>query len=208
MDPNAFFNCPDIRCEGVTIGYTTTQMAINEIQQLSVEGGGSGSYTWSILSGAGSITQGGLYTAPASNENCSGNPVINLVDDGAVCASLSIAINVVIRGDAGGYLAYCSNGGTSLQNRIIKGNVMRRHFKCNGDYVYGTEDACDDGFTYDCSEPFCEEVDVDAKMAELCTLAELSCNRPEHCPQGCEFGIHDVRTEDLLAAGCCPWQLL
>ena len=66
--------------------------SVNDTQQLYIVGGGSGPYTWGV-SGGGSINPSGLYTAPASNANCSGNPTISLICNGQVMATLSIAIN-------------------------------------------------------------------------------------------------------------------
>jgi len=79
------------------IGYTSQQMNVNQIQQLTVTGGSGGPYNWSIIGGGGSLsgTAGNSvnYFAPASNPSCVNNPTIQVTDANGNSAILNLAVN-------------------------------------------------------------------------------------------------------------------
>ncbi len=176
--------CPT--CGSPSIGYTTTQMSINETQQLTVVGGGGGPYTWS-LSGGGSISSSGLYTAPGSNANCSNNPTISLICRGQTMATLSIAVNGYVDLTAAAYRqkGLCKVTGSvgscvcnCGQTDEIHGYTNRN---CVGTFLGYSPYACT-GSTYSCGV---EELGQD------CTTSS--------CPM-----YVDVRTPDMITNGCCP----
>lgn len=171
-------------CGSPDIGYTTTGMDTGESQQLSITGGGGGPYTFSLLSGGGSVTPGGLYTAPASNANCSNNPIIALSCGGSVMATLALAVNAV----AGGSVAYAGKTGCA----------------------YGrSEGMCFCSCSYDNYD--CTGADLGYSPSTSCTEPPFSCP-PEMagdpCPGGGCPAAYDRRTSDQIAAGCCPAALL
>lgn len=193
--------CQD--CGAPSIGYTTTQMAINETQQLSVVGGGAGAYTWSV-SGGGSITPGGLYTAPSSNANCSNNPTISLLCGGHTMATLNIAVNAAA-GNAGYYnickknsfsSGACPDGSARLE---CTASMEKYNYTCSG--VVGTDLGSCSGLQvgYDCGPGIKDCAD---EWPGLCTAAEGDCT--SGCPNGCSTGYHDQRTDAQKLAGCCP----
>lgn len=91
-------DCISCDCTDITISYTTQQMAVDEVQTLTVTNGTADcTYDWAIDSGGGSLSAAtGLsvdYTAPSSNAECAENPVISLKCEGETCDTLQIAIN-------------------------------------------------------------------------------------------------------------------
>lgn len=87
-------------CDGISIGYTTQGMSVDEEQVLTAEGAVEGcTYTWAISSGGGELSAetgtSVTYTAPSTNANCASNPTITLSCGGEVCDTLEIAINAV-----------------------------------------------------------------------------------------------------------------
>jgi hypothetical protein len=86
-------------CDGISIGYTTQGMSVDEEQVLTAEGAVEGcTYTWAISSGGGELSAetgtSVTYTAPATNPECEYNPTITLSCEGQVCDTLEIAVNV------------------------------------------------------------------------------------------------------------------
>ena len=86
---------PVCDCTGISISYTTQQMAVDEEQNLSVTGAVSGcTYSWG-LSGGGSLSVAEgistIYTA-ASSKDCENNPTITLSVNGSECDSLYIVV--------------------------------------------------------------------------------------------------------------------
>lgn len=75
-------SCGD--CPPPIVGFTSKQMNTTGTQTLTASGGGGGPYTWAIASGAGTLSGNNgtsvVYTAPSSNPNCDGNPVISVTD--------------------------------------------------------------------------------------------------------------------------------
>lgn len=196
-------DCPHEDCILAHIGYTTTGMAVNETQQLTVvDGNPSTTFSWTVLSGGGSIGAGGLYTAPSSNANCNLNPVIGLVCGGKTIDTLTIAINAV--SGTAGYIPYCS---TQAAAGLCSGEIKKYDFYCNGN-VSPIDVGCGSIFIM----PWLPEVPhCTADMwKSLCDQSAATCGG--NCPVGCiPYGptvYKDTRSSEQLAAGCCPPQLL
>ena len=89
-------NC-SVGCTTETIGYTTQQMSVDEVQTLTVVNPVAGcTYNWSIASGGGSLSSStGLsvdYTASSTNVNCVNNPTITMGIGQDICDTLSLAV--------------------------------------------------------------------------------------------------------------------
>ncbi len=98
-------DCISCDCTDITISYTTQQMAVDEVQTLTVTNGTADcTYDWAIDSGGGSLSAAtGLsvdYTAPSSNAECAENSIISLSVEGNVCDTLALAINAGVSGTA------------------------------------------------------------------------------------------------------------
>ena len=77
------------------INFSSKQMYTSgpgSTQQFSAVGGGGGPYKWSLVSGGGTITSNGFYSAPATNANCTNNPVIRVKDYCGNTKDLKLAI--------------------------------------------------------------------------------------------------------------------
>ncbi len=201
-------SCQD--CPPPIIGSTTKQLNVNGTQGLSASGGAGGPYSWSIVNGGGSLSgssgTSNSYTAPTSNANCAGNPVIRLTDSCNATTDMSLAVNAlyeiagyyasptfvthsyedVAGGCAGRNLGYCTY------------QVTKRNFGCNGtlgDSFYG----CSPGhFVTGCTvEEFWEW------GGPGCDIERAACIST-NCPDGCAAGRHDMRTSAQIGAGCCP----
>jgi hypothetical protein len=198
-----------------TIGYTTLQMQVNEVQTLSIINPTiNGEYTWS-LSGGGTLAlesgESTAYTAPATNANCSNNGTVYLYCDGTAVDSVTFSINAV------GPWNQSSNPG-----------IAYKYLSCT-DTVVST---CPPGHPVKTAEVSrrCPETCYDCMMYEIisyvvhCPNEGLTCV-VKHCddsyPEDCSCstmaecgrtyalssGIVDVRTDEMKAAGCCPGAL-
>ena len=181
-------DCEECDCTGISIGYTTQQMQVNEEQTLSVVGAVEGCvYNWEITAGGGSLSAAtGLsvdYTAPATNPECANNPTIILSVGGNQCDSLAIAVNA----DSGSAAAY------ELVECVYQDPYWRRRFtgyRCTG-VVIGTTI-----WGYYNTGAECES----ATNSYYCPCVH---------PPG--TGIKDCRdcyTPSLKDSGCCPAELL
>jgi len=191
-------------CSGISIGYTTQGMAVDEEQVLSVEGAIEGvTYDWEITSGGGSLSAlegvAVTYTAPASNPECANNATITLSVDGNVCDTLEIAVNAygavaayyarstctVIR-SSGQCYCYCGNDWTpaGTDDRYL-------NYGCDGVFIEKSD-------TYDCSNFPCYHWTCDAEEAGV------PCTPSEDCCASYVDHRHPVEIEQ----GCCPAALL
>lgn len=187
-------------CSGETISVPSTQMQVSTSQTLTIVGSVPGkTYTWNISSGGGTMA-GNVYTAPATNANCTSNPTIQLMVGSSVCASVTLAVNeysdlvpsvrtwsqtsaVVPDGWVADGL--CAKLGVLFERCAANETVIY----CNGSVATGptyTE------FSVGFSDP---EV-----TCSYCTSAHIT-PRTSISPQ-------DLRTAPMKAAGCCPSQLL
>ena len=179
-------------CAGVSIGFTTQGMEINESQNLWVLGGSDSCvYNWSILSGDGSLSANtGLsvgYTAPSSNPNCDGNAIIKLSVEGSVCDTLAIAINAV----SGNAIAVtrCRDRACPPCSWISgKCGACWSHYRCNSSYRSDLENI-------QCA---CLGGEYGTVSAYVKTCLDGIYNA----------GYNDRRTPAMIIAGCCPEQLL
>ena len=189
-------------CESLdlSIGYTTQQMQVNESQALWAEDAILGTNIpadmaedigWIIVSGGGTISPAGLYTAPAANPDCLNNAIIGLTCLDAVVATLQIAINA-IAGNVGAYSnrdwihefnagCFCSEEGgycfctdriRTCTGELYLVNGVQQWRSCEGESGCTTEPS---------SQP--------------CST--------NSCPV-----IQDLRSSAFKAAGCCPEELL
>lgn len=218
------------------VGYTTQQMAINGTQTLAAIGGEGCSLDWEIVSGGGSLSASSgssvVYTAPSTNPNCVNNPTITLSCQGAVVASLSIAINAAWSG----YGAYYKTS-----QRHEEPCFYAIHYE-----LYNCAGAIVPGWGGDCI--YCDTSAFPCYLA--CYLDWVYCGPPpgdvhytcpgtgqwtNWCPGStiCNFdyllgrcdarpykclhafgkdincsGSTDVRTPQIIAEGCCPASLI
>jgi len=179
-------------CEEIAIGYTTQGMQVNEQQTLTVIGAVEGcTYAWAITSGGGSLSAPSgtsvIYTAPSTNPNCDLNATVVLSVDGDPCDSVEIAINAVVDGNYA-YYAVTVSPWKKTQYCGYRWNAFRcngvvRSYGENSSYCCSPGDAC----------PYTEE------------------NWPDVCFPVCPpVGalVTDIRTEAMIAAGCCSDSLL
>jgi hypothetical protein len=179
-----------------SISYDSQQMSVNGSQTLSVDGvpaEASSTCTWEITSGGGTLdTYVGtsvVYTAPATNANCLSNPTITLSCGGNVIDTLQIAVN----GDTSDSVA---SVGRENCDPTWPGPATTTFFRrCNGSNYYISRDSYRGPGCYD---------DCNGVSCGCRTIGYEGVTYP--CI-GCECTI-DVRTEALLATGCCPANLL
>jgi hypothetical protein len=188
-------------CECKYIGYTTKQMDVNETQELTViDPDPDCEYGWFITSGGGGLSPltgtSTTYTAPSSNNGCGENPTITLTVNGLPCDTLDIAVNAYPNLT---HYAFYVNG-TGCYSAVPNGGQL-----C-GDYV--------------CQLPYCWQCCVDRLACDGSLInVTYSNNCWDHnadpgcgvnwCAQFCsDTSKTDVRTEAMIAQGCCPSGLL
>ncbi len=177
------------------INYTTQQMAIDEAQTLNAAadtpGCGTPVFNWAITAGGGSlsVTQGAatVYTAPHTNAGCANNPIIQLSCGDTVLDTLQIAVNA------------SADGGVAVRECITHTcppcptqsgycGCCRRDFRCWGALIpNGSTTMCICMWPYAGGENW---------SAGTCV------------ENGWIDGFKDMRTEAMIAGGCCPAQLL
>ena len=179
-----------------TISYEQ-RMNVNTSQTLSVLHPRSGvSYKWKITGGGGTLsaTKGAstVYTAPASNPNCNLSPTVTLSVDGkgcysqagGVCDTAKIAINGYGSGHDTAMRYYDKHPYWPLtcQLDVYIGQFCKYHV-----------------LTYNCvgTQWF------DNYEARICETIGAPCTtNPQH------YTWEDARTPAMIAAGCCPPQLM
>jgi hypothetical protein len=204
--------CSAGTCTG-SIGYTTTQMSTSGTQTLTVVDAVSGAtYTWAITSGGGSLsTDTGtstVYTAPATNANCSNNPTISLSCEiaavGCVAGSaatvidtLEIAVNAYTAGSAIGRkciitnIGYCALGYGGLWYwYALAGSAYA--LSCNGSESLSATTTKGSAGNATCS--------TSQAYAEAQALSALGCATWDTWT--------DLRSAADKANGCCPAQLM
>jgi len=212
---------PSSRCCdcGVTIGYTTQTMQVDEAQDLIITGGGSVScYSWEVTSGVGELSDAiGLtttYTAPSTNAECD-NPTISLSCNGEVIDTLKIAVNANTStttayktigsciSDKEGCLGGCSKD--KYPSHTDARCVVQNWYRCDGVLktsveVYGYRAGTQTYWN------FCTPV-----SAAGFTNTIPTCDGLLAVPLSGHSGynsIDDVRTAAMITAGCCPGDLL
>jgi len=199
-------------CKGV-IGYTTLQMSTSASQTLTVTGGDVGdTYTWTTTSGSFDTDTGTLvvYTAPASNANCTSNPTITLTCGGNVVDTLQISVN-----------AYTNMGKVAFR-QICTGGPAYNTSNCDNQGEYPI---CYVAFRiYDClgrdmralngyPDPTCSIAMYEAQQGGPDWCINSACADVDPGTPGCSCGwvegvLYDVRTPDMITGGCCPAALL
>ena len=177
-------------CTTESIGYTTQQMSVDEVQTLTVtDSVGECVYDWEISSGGGSLSSStGTsvdYTAPSANAECASNPTITLSVGGDTCDALQIAVNAVTGWDE----AYRQDCPTESGYCILFGGKKQcvretESYRCNGLLKPG-------GCSYH----------------DPAVCGGISCSIDSEC-SGCSVGTIDMRSPSMKTAGCCPAALL
>jgi hypothetical protein len=211
-------SCP----ETVAIGHVTHQMNINEMQGLTATAGLCGAnYTWS-LSGGGTLVPSAdsltaLYTAPAANPNCSENATITLTcgeGPDLKTDTLQIAITAVTRGGSASIIKTCYNGSEICASGCGCFGIQGKTYWCDG--TPRTDTTCGS------PTPTCINYGPPPYTYDNCAVPwALYCNSPYYGSPSCEaallrdctgypggLGTTDIRTPDMIAAGCCPASLL
>ena len=197
-----------------SILYTSLLMSCGG-QQTFTPDGGCGPYVWSVASGGGTITQDGVYTAPASNANCTDNPTITVTDCCGGSASIGLAVNCYIGIYALGYTAhtwcYCYTcTGPGRGDSHYWGGIWEVwQWNCDGTEHYhcGPTSSCG---TMPPVPTFCNDYCggpctwVSGQGA--CTIA--TCYTAQ-CGSGCTVKdpcdtLIDCRTQAMKDQGCCP----
>jgi hypothetical protein len=176
-------------CDNPTaIGYTTTEMDVLEEQQFTCldENGdviNCEQCEWVVVSGGGQINQQGVYTAPATNANCASNPIIGIECDGVVILTLALAINGVTDNSTAYWIKQgCEDAPTATCPAGSYHCCTYLTYDCRGQYN-GYVNTASGG--YPCA-PGTEPYDTCASSPS----------------------IQDVRSGELLEAGCCPGELI
>ena len=182
-------------CAGETISVPSTQMNVGESQTLTIIGSVPGkTYTWNIASGGGTMA-GNVYTAPASNANCTSNPTIQLKVGSSVCDSVTIAVNDSSQTAQAAYNVCSSHGHaypvSGCDPSKCGAGVMYLKVNCDGTTSTGTNCFGGNNCEYNCGD------------AALISVENFCMSN-----QGCPGSLVDQRTPTQKADGCCPVQLL
>lgn len=189
-----------------SVGYTTTQMNINQQQTLQLLGGSTeceSQCEWSVDNGTLSSSSGAevTYTAPSSNANCGGNATVVLTCNGVVVDTLNITINAYSGSTQAALLWYHTISERPWEELCVGPN----HLWCS---PRGPE--------------ICYAARVEVKFIRIyCDGSESApvvysaltcyCKTVEECfaiNGGVSEELVDGRSAALIAAGCCPEQLM
>lgn len=179
-------NVPDFEISAVS-----SVIGCNESAELTINPSPPEGIAVSILQvgGGGSFSEG-VYSAPASNPNCSQNPIFSLVVCGTAVQDFSLSINCA----GSGARAYLQSPGCAVYKNLLAygcactigwGETPCRYqeYDCNdnwirvsGYYVYGPP--VGPGYCYDLLDTGCDSSQFPA--------------------------VIDMRSPDQKEAGCCP----
>jgi len=189
-------------CEGISIGYTTNGMSINEQQTLFVIDSMEGCvYSWEITSGGGSLSsetgESVVYTAPASNPECNLNPTITLSCGGSIYDTLMLSVNAY-ETDIGAYqITYeCQAPCQESVGALLCGYQDPGY---SGKYCF----ACGTN-NYDCNG----DLRYTQLRSAASNLSASSCATfyTRYCDK--DQVLTDLRSAALKTAGCCPAELM
>jgi hypothetical protein len=212
-------------CAG-NINYTTSQMSVNQKQNLSWTDstpanicGDAHVFSWA-LSGGGSLSsttsQTTTYTAPSSNAGCSNNATISLLCDGVVVDEVEIAIN------QSGYtgVAYYYNTGCI---EFCEQQEGEEYFNANY-YMFQTQYHCDGSVHLATTKKNIRGISGGPWRSCPAILDALNTSWTHSCAAvygvdccaayeaglvfGYGSGYIDVRTQAQIDEGCCPAALL
>lgn len=183
-------------CGSETIAYSHNQMSVGSTQTLIVMGAVTGcTYNWAITSGGGSLSASTgtsvVYTAPASNANCTNNPTITMSCGSTLKDTLKIAVNAAPDPTWVAW-KYCVGATTTPPAHTPP-------------YAYRITDVESAGY--------CDGHIVTNPMGYYDAYAWegldecYTCNRSHGAPYYCNSYL-DARTSAMKTAGCCPAELL
>ena len=200
-------SCGD--CPRPLINYTTQQMSYGGTQELNAVGG-AGSYTWSIVSGGGSLSSSSgpstVYTAPADNENCANNPTILLTDACQKTASARFAIS-------GPQYTTAYRVSTWIDEPVCTPLssgwfLVIQAYDCDGSrHSVGDFGCflCSDFPGSNCFYPTCASEAGAIAACQSCPPHLVCGDFWIHCPEICTDGLTwDVRNDYYKFYGCCP----
>ncbi len=217
-----FESCCDGEPAAVSIGYTLLTMPCSASQTLTAWGG-CAPYGWSF-SGGGTLvpsedTLSALYTAPATNVNCTFNPIFTLTDCCGSSGELKLAVNCYTDNDIA---------------------IKRREEACSYCLCYGYPGDCYEGkclvstgystlssWDWNCANTLLSYTVWNYAGFTLTHEPDCFSNLPDciyqidcsycltQCAGGCAddaslpglepgCGVNDIRTDEMKAAGCCP----
>lgn len=187
-------------CTGTSIGIATTQMNVGGSQSLTVINPVAGCvYGFRIMSGGGTIAEG-VYYAPSSNVGCSMSPTIGLYANCQLCATVKIAVNTPGVAGTAYYAGTKVNGQCSAGGGVCSSNagyVWDKAYTCDGVLVGDAPTTSVSGCPTCNQDPILGNCDTGCgcwtgsgwEVANPCTPNPSK---------------HDVRTEAMKTAGCCP----
>jgi hypothetical protein len=193
----------------LSILYTSLLMSCGG-QQTFTPDGGCGPYKFSVTSGGGTIDEDtGVYTAPATNVNCTDNPTITVTDCCGITASVSLAVNCYGPAGALGIVQFeecsgcwcsplgCNNGAYGCFDFI---NSI---YDCTGALL----SVCETRPCANCTPPpgyvqhACGDCSSTGCPPSSCYTNQCGCIKTTNCPCGV---LVDGRSDAMKAAGCCP----
>jgi len=181
-----------------SILFTTNQMRVDETQTLTIDFAltacGAPEFTWTLAAGSGALSHATgdhtVYTAPATNVNCAGNPTITLSCGGVVLDTLKIAVN----SSWSSYHALtdcCQCDWNWCKNNNIR--HCEYYYNCDGTLHAGVNSAYCQGGAFPCHSP----VNAEGLYSnQTCTAL------------GWIDGVNDTRTAGMKTEGCCPYQVI
>ncbi len=185
-------------CKDSYISHTTHNMQTGTQQNIGVGNPTVGvAYEWA-LAGGGTLSDltgnSTTYTAPATNNGCTGNATITLSVQGAVCDTLYIGVYSASQANnLAGYR--CEGHRIRPDSSECYCDFWKYRYKCNGTTMYF------EGF-------YCSQHVNVSSPCPLEVFASLTCNDPiaiypQDCPNpGCD--IFDTRDGAMIEGGCCP----
>lgn len=204
-------------------------MSVSGSQTLTTSGGCGGPYSWSIVSGGGSLSNAGgdsvTYNAPESNAYCAYNPTIRVVDACNQYGEIRIAVNT--NGYDYGHAYYISEG---MNRGPCDEAIYKKSYSCSGNL--GGSWACDGcdcpcpNNNCSCTTKTCFCCDGGTRLCAVCddcSEAAGTCCTPEGLRNRCEggnrcgyfmgiriscSGVTDTRTDQMKSLGCCPASLM
>ena len=199
------------------------KMSLNEKAVLTVSGGCGEPYTWSLISGGGSLspTTGSSvnYTAPSSNPDCANHPLIQVTDYAGQKVYKQIELTRNSQGVAfvGPWVkddSSCTSDPATLMYPV----VVAPQYACDGSFVGNTQRS---GQCYVAYEPWSSSSPETCEAETMYGLVTWSCFTCQECfdyvtSDACTTGptpafcigvtvgsVQDVRTQKMKDAGCC-----
>ena len=189
------------------ISYVSLLMSCSQQQELTAIGG-CGPYRWSLTGGGGTIGDSGktvVYTAPATNANCTDNPTIQVTDCCGNTASIQLAVNcysggVALRLDDATQTGYIWDSHNNLCT--WQGSGYYKDWDCAGTLTYYYPYPINIIMMY--GDPTCNTnvFDQGTCSAEAALGPKVRCSTsPRGFPN---WALYDARSAAMKAAGCCP----